>query len=81
MESTMAGLSWGGTWVEAESGACVREDEVEAAPRSPRLLDQVRSAMRLRRMSPRTEMAYCGGGGGPSAALDFGLGSLRATSM
>src|SRR5262249_31080733 len=31
----------------------------EPSPRPPRLLDQVRAAIRLRHHSPRTEKAYC----------------------
>lgn len=42
------------TWVlSAGTSGCVRE-----AVGGPRLLDEVRKAMRLRRMSPRTEEAY-----------------------
>src|SRR5216117_3669329 len=36
------------------------DNDVTSEPRQPKLLDQVRSAIRLRHYSPRTEEAYIG---------------------
>src|SRR5438067_9206225 len=36
------------------------DNDVTSEPRPPKLLDQVRSAVRLRHYSPRTEEAYAG---------------------
>lgn len=55
---------WRGQSVSAKGVdlvGCVRDEEDEEPSRRPRkLLDEMRSVMRLRRMSPRTEKAYAG---------------------